>query len=191
MGYLLPQLTSDRLIIRYFTDEDLDDFFDYRRDPVVARYQGFDPFDRDEAFQFIQSQKKQLFAEPGQWVQQALELKEDNKVIGDCAVRLDSNNTSIAEVGCTISPGYQSKGFAKEALFTLMQFLFEEANVHRVVGITDAENLPSIRMLKSVGMREEGHFIENIWFKGKWGSEFQFAILEREWLVLRGKKNNN
>jgi RimJ/RimL family protein N-acetyltransferase len=30
-------------------------------------------------------------------------------------------------------------------------------------------------------MREEGHFIENIWFKGKWGSEYQFAILEREW----------
>jgi RimJ/RimL family protein N-acetyltransferase len=26
-----------------------------------------------------------------------------------------------------------------------------------------------------------GHFIENIFFKGKWGSEFQYAMLKREW----------
>lgn len=185
MGYLLPQLNSSRLIIRYLESDDLEDFYSYRRDPVVARYQGFDPFDREESAKFIGSQKKQLFAEPGQWLQQALQLKSENKVIGDCALRLDTNNTGIAEIGCTISPLYQSQGFAKEALLTVMQFLFEEAEVHRVVGITDAENLASIRMLKSVGMREEGHFLENIWFKGKWGSEYQFAILEREWFEMR------
>ena len=24
-------------------------------------------------------------------------------------------------------------------------------------------------------------FIENVFFKGKWGSEFQYAMLRREW----------
>ena len=30
-------------------------------------------------------------------------------------------------------------------------------------------------------MRREGHFIENVWFKGGWGDEYQYALLEREW----------
>lgn len=39
---------------------------------------------------------------------------------------------------------------------------------------------------KSVGFRQEGYFIENIFFKGKWGSEYQYALLKREW----DQKNN-
>lgn len=160
---------------------DIEDFYEYRRDPDVARYQGFDPFSKQEAEAFINAQANQLFGEPGQWLQQALELKAEKKVIGDCAMRIDPHNVSTAEVGCTISPLYQSKGFAKEALLSVLKFLFEEANVHRIVGIADAENLASLRMLKSVGMRQEAHYIENIWFNNKWGSECSFAILEREW----------
>ncbi len=45
----------------------------------------------------------------------------------------------------------------------------------------DAENIASINLLKSLNFKQEGHFIENIFFKGKWGSEFQYALLKREW----------
>ena len=45
----------------------------------------------------------------------------------------------------------------------------------------DAENIASIKLIKSTGFKQEGHFIENIFFKGKWGSEFQYAMLKREW----------
>ena len=30
-------------------------------------------------------------------------------------------------------------------------------------------------------MRREAHLVENIWFKGAWGSEFIYALLDREW----------
>jgi RimJ/RimL family protein N-acetyltransferase len=30
-------------------------------------------------------------------------------------------------------------------------------------------------------MRREGTFVENVFFKGAWGSELSFAILDREW----------
>jgi RimJ/RimL family protein N-acetyltransferase len=35
--------------------------------------------------------------------------------------------------------------------------------------------------MRRLGMRQEAHFRENEWFKGEWGSEFVFAILEDEW----------
>ena len=57
-----------------------------------------------------------------------------------------------------------------------------------MVEIVDAENIASIRLLKSVGFRQEGHFIENIFFKGRWGSEIQFAMLKKEWKEIQGLK---
>ena len=62
-----------------------------------------------------------------------------------------------------------------------MKFLFDEKALHRVQEIVDAENTASINLLKSLGFREEGYFIENIFFKGKWGSEYQYALLKSEW----------
>lgn len=37
-------------------------------------------------------------------------------------------------------------------------------------------------------MRREGHFLQNIGFKGKWGDEFLYAILKDEW---QSKSNTN
>ena len=34
-------------------------------------------------------------------------------------------------------------------------------------------------------MRREGHTIENVWFKGGWGDEYQYAMLERDWRALQ------
>jgi RimJ/RimL family protein N-acetyltransferase len=50
-----------------------------------------------------------------------------------------------------------------------------------VVAITDAENLAAARLLERLELRREGTFVENIWFKGAWGSEFSYAMLHREW----------
>lgn len=38
------------------------------------------------------------------------------------------------------------------------------------------------RPLEYVGMRREGHYIRNVWFKGAWGEELSFALLRDEWL---------
>ena len=35
-------------------------------------------------------------------------------------------------------------------------------------------------------MRREGHFFQNVWFKGKWGDEYLYAILKEEWLNKHG-----
>jgi RimJ/RimL family protein N-acetyltransferase len=84
-------------------------------------------------------------------------------------------------VGITISHLYHKQGYARETMSGIMDFLFREKGIHRIVETVDAENEASIRLLKSLCFRQEAHFIENIFFKGKWGSEYQFAMLRREW----------
>ena len=47
--------------------------------------------------------------------------------------------------------------------------------------IGDARNTGSARVLERLGMRREAHLRENEIFKGVWGDELVYAILEREW----------
>lgn len=174
-------IITNRLIIRNLVIADLDNFHQYRSNPEVTKYQGFDVMTKETCADFINSQAEKQFGKPGQWIQYAIENKETNQLIGDCAVKLHQYDVRLAEVGMTISDLHQKKGYAKEALSGILDWLFETQNIHRVTEIVDAENVASINLLKSLNFKQEGHFIENIFFKGKWGSEFQFAMLKREW----------
>jgi RimJ/RimL family protein N-acetyltransferase len=176
-------ITTERLNIRNLELKDLTDFHVYRSNPEVTKYQGFDVMTIEQAKAFIEMNFARHYGKAGQWVQYAIEKRETGKLIGDCAIKLDQNDIRIAEIGITISHLEQKKGYAKEALLAMLKFLFEEKDIHRVVETVDAENIASINLLKSIGFRQEGHFIENIFFKGKWGSEFQFAMLKREWVA--------
>ena len=135
----------------------------------------------EQAEEFIKGNSTKDFGKPGEWVQYGIENNETRRLIGDCAIKLDQYDTRIAEIGITISHLEQKKGYAKEVLMGVLTFLFDTKEIHRVVEKVDAENIASISLLKSIGFKQEGHFIENIFFKGKWGSEFQYAMLKREW----------
>jgi RimJ/RimL family protein N-acetyltransferase len=151
----------------------------------VTKYQGFDPFSREQALQFINEHNKKFLLLPGEWVQYGIESTVDQQLVGDCAVYLHQSDSRIAELGITISHLHQRRGYAKETMLGLMNFLFAEKGIHRIVETVDVENEASIRMLKSLSFRQEGHFHENIFFKGKWGSEYQFAMLCQEWEALK------
>ncbi len=174
-------IQTTRLNIRHLELTDLSGFHIYRSNPEVTKYQGFDVMTIEQAEEFIEDNSTKCFGKAGEWVQYGIENKETKQLVGDCAIKLDQHDTRIAEIGITISHLEQKKGYAKEALLGILTFLFDTVKIHRVVEIVDAENVASINLLKSAGFRQEGHFIENIFFKGKWGSEFQFAMLKREW----------
>ena len=50
-----------------------------------------------------------------------------------------------------------------------------------MTAVTDALNAPAAALLEGVGMPREGHLVENVFFKGAWGSEYLLAVLDREW----------
>ncbi len=177
----LLNIQTLQLKIRHLELSDLSDFHIYRSNPEVTKYQGFDVMTIEQAEEFIKDNSTKYFGNAGEWVQYGIENSETGKLIGDCAIKLDQYDTRVAEIGITISHLEQKKGYAKEVMIGVLTFLFDTKEKHRVVEIVDAENIASINLLKSIGFKQEGHFIENIFFKGKWGSEFQYAMLKREW----------
>ncbi|HFS67070.1 MAG TPA: N-acetyltransferase [Flavobacteriia bacterium] len=175
------KISTKRLRIRNLKPDDIADFHVYRSNKEVVKYQGFDVFTKQQATDFIQLQQNKKFGNAGEWVQYGIENRKTGKIIGDCAIKLEQNDIRIAEIGITISHLEQKKGYAKESIYGILDFLFQIENFHRVKAIVDTKNIASIQLLKSVGFRQEGHFIENIFFNNKWGSEYQFAILKKEY----------
>jgi RimJ/RimL family protein N-acetyltransferase len=179
-------LETKRLIIRPFCDEDLEPFLAYRNESDVARYQGWNiPYTREIAVEFINEMKNKNPDAPEGWYQTAIVLKENGEFIGDAAFFIKKDENHKAYIGCTIMQKHWRKGFGVEATRRLLFHLFDEHAIHRVVAETDVENVASYTTLERLGFRCEAHLIENIWFKGKWASEYHYAMLEREWKSLK------
>ena len=176
-----PALESERLILRRFVDFDLIPFLAYLNDPLVARYQTWESYTPQQARDEIEQQRKLAPDVTGQWFTIAIELKETGALIGHLAIKTQEDKQQ-AEIGFTLAREYQGKGLAFEAVSRLLDYVFIDLEMHRVTAIADCENHPSVSLLDKLGMRREGHFIQNIWFKGKWGDEFLYAILRGEWL---------
>ena len=179
------RLESERLILRRFRDCDLAPFVAYRNDPEVARYQSWESFDEREARAFIREMGTGHPGVPGDWFQFAVESKEIGILIGDCALQVDGQEPYRAEIGFTLAREHQGKGFASEAVLRLWDYAFDDLGLHRVAAIADCRNKPSRALLERVGMRREGHFLENVWFKGGWSDEYLYAVLKDEWLRKR------
>ncbi len=179
-------LKTQRLQLRPLQESDLPTFAAYRSDPEVARYQSWTPpYSLDQAVAFLEGMKCAEPGMPGTWYQLAAELQGQPGIIGDCAFQVLPDDPHQAQIGYTFSRPFQKQGYATEAVRALLDFLFMEYRLHRVTATCDAENGASVKLLERIGMRREGHFIENIWFKGAWGDEYSYAILNREWQVSR------
>ena len=175
-------LETDRLLLRHFRDSDLEEFLAYRSDPQVARYQGWSaPYDAMIGRAFVDEMKNAVPGTPGKWFQAAIEFKSLKTMLGDCAFQVMADEPRQAHIGITLARPNWGKGYGEEACRCLLNYLFDELDLHRVVAICDVENIASFTLLKRLGFRREAHLVENIWFKGAWGSEYHYAMLEREW----------
>ena len=174
-------LESERLLLRRFTEADLIPFLAYLNDPLVARYQTWESYTEQQAREVIEQQKNLEPGVPGKWFTFAVESKEKGLLIGHVALKMLDHQQ--AETGFTFSRAYQGKGLAFEATARVLDYVFTELGLHRVIAIADCENERSVALLRRLGMRREGHHIQNIWFKGKWGDEYLYAILREEWLA--------
>jgi RimJ/RimL family protein N-acetyltransferase len=174
-------IETDRLLLRPFEARDAHFFSDYRSDPEVARYQGWDaPYSLAKAVRFVADMQGVNPGKPDDWYQAAIELKTEGILIGDIGFKVLYDGRQ-GEIGFTLASKYQRKGYAFEAVEQIMNYMFAQFDLHRIQANCDPRNLSSIRLMERLHMRREGHLIENVWYKGEWADEFWYAILRREW----------
>lgn len=175
------ELRSSRLRLRRLQVADAAAIAAYRSLPEVARFQSWESFGLADAARLIDAQATVAPNTPGTWLQLALVAVESEMVIGDCGIHFREDDPRQVELGITLAPAHQGRGLATEALETVLGYVFGRLDKHRATALTDARNHAAAGLLRRLGFRQEAHFVEHVWFKGAWGSEYLFALLHREW----------
>ena len=172
---VLPLRTS-RLLLRVMRARDVPTLVDYRNDPAVARYQGWElPYLQSAAAAMIADQDDVDDVTPGRWVQIALQ-DADGAVVGDTAVGLDASG-SVATLGYTVARARQGNGYAREAVAAVVDGLFEHTAVHRIEVGLDPANHASLRVIEPLGFRHEGLARLADRTRGVWLDDLRFALL--------------
>ncbi|MBB6243804.1 GNAT family protein [Rhodanobacter sp. MP1X3] len=175
------QLTTTRLRLDGLRREDAEVLFRYRADPEVSRYQGWRPAFVDDARRFIEACHAVAPDTPGTWFQRAIRWSRTDELIGDVGLHFVADAEAAVELGISLSPSYQKRGIATEALNAVLGFVFDSLHKHRVFGSVDPRNHASIKLLEGVGMRKEAHFRESLRMDGEWADDVIYAMLDREW----------
>lgn len=146
------ELVTERLVVRRFHLADAEALASYRGNPEVARFQSWDTdFDRSAAREFIQSMDSKQPGAAGTWFQFAVVTREKNLLIGDCGLCCSSVPPWLMELGFSLAPEWQGRGYAAEALRAVTAYAFRTLGAVAVLGVTDRRNTAACKLMKSIG----------------------------------------
>ena len=148
---VLPHDTAN-LRLRRLREGDLLRFQAYRGDAELGRYQGWLPAADAAARAFLRQMADSPFCPRGAWFQLGVATLDGDALIGDIGIHLHSDG-SAAQIGFTLAREAQGRGLGTEAVAAAVALVFAHTSAARVVGITDARNAASVRLLERAGLR--------------------------------------
>lgn len=129
--------------------------------------------DDDAARAFIDAVAAAPFGALGEWGQFAVADAASDALIGDIGVCVTADETK-AEIGVTLAPAAQGTGLGAIAVDAAIRLLFEATRIEWVVGVTDALNTPSVRMLERLGMTRVAE--DEVVFRGAPCVEYTYEL---------------
>jgi RimJ/RimL family protein N-acetyltransferase len=173
-------IATERLTLRPMRAGDVEDVHAYHSLPEVCRYVPYEPRTREEVVEKVAKYSTALtLAGDGDYWQLAIE--REGRVIGDVYFTIASVEHATGEIGWTMHPDHHGNGYMTEAAGAILALAFHTLGLHRVCARLDPRNHASAALCRRLGMREEAHFREDMWFKGEWADTLIYGILAREW----------
>lgn len=167
---------TERLILRRYQQEDLQDLYEYLSDIKVVEYEPYKPLTFDET-------KENLKWRIGTDEMIAVELKQSRKMIGN--VYMGKREFETLEMGYVFNRNYWGHGYAAESCRTLIRQAFSNG-IHRIYAECDPLNERSWKLLEALGFQREAYFRKNVYFwkdeNGKviWKDTYVYAKLNAE-----------
>jgi RimJ/RimL family protein N-acetyltransferase len=177
-------ILTDRLALRSLEPGDVDAVHAYQSRPDVCRFLLFEPRTRDEvAAKVAEFGAKRHIAREGDFLQLAVVRQHDDVLVGEIYFKLQSVRDRTAEIGWVFDPAHGGAGFATEAARGMLGLAFGALDLHRVYANLDPRNDRSAALCRRLGMRQEAHFVQDMWNKGEWTDSLVFGILQSEFVA--------
>jgi [ribosomal protein S5]-alanine N-acetyltransferase len=167
MNLELPEsLLTERLALRRLRYEDAEEiFYTYASKPEATRYVSWLRHRKVEDTRNFIEYAIQGWKERKDFTY-GIRLREANRLIGSIGVM---NDLGKIQFGYIFSPTQWNKGFATEACRSILDLLRQQPGIIRIGTLVDAENLPSIKVLRKCGLMEEGTIRELMKFPNQDG----------------------
>jgi RimJ/RimL family protein N-acetyltransferase len=171
--------------LRPVEERDLDQLATWRNDPVNLQYY-FSPFLANPGLQ--NKWYEDLLANPNKVLFMVDTL--EGIPVGMIGVdHIDWLNQECEGGPIVIDPEQRSHGYAEEALELLIEYVFNELNLHRFYVYSYSFN-PVIEFMKWFGFKEEGVLRKAAFTRGKFYDKVLMALLREEWQLERGDSND-
>ena len=164
---------TERLILRRYKKEDLQDLFAYLSDKEVVKYEPYKPMNLEET-------KDNLEWRIDTEEMIAVELKNSHKMIGN--VYMGKRDFEALEIGYVFHRNYWGHGYAAESCKYLIAQAFSNG-IHRIYAECDPDNGSSWKLLETLGFQREAHLRKNVYFwkdetgKPIWKDTYVYAKL--------------
>ncbi|MDD3122105.1 MAG: GNAT family N-acetyltransferase [Candidatus Izemoplasmatales bacterium] len=143
----MKTLKSERLLLRSWVKEDVNDLFDYAKLDTVGPFAGWKPHESiAESMEVIDK----FIVSDDVW---AIELKETRKVIGSIGLhqRISVQGEIVYEMGYVLSTPYEGKGLMTEAVKKVMAYAFLEKDIALIKVAHFLGNDKSRRVIEKCG----------------------------------------
>ena len=175
-------LTTERLLLREFIENDWHAVLAYQSDPRYLRYSPWTHRLREKVERLVQDFIGWQHEQPRCKYQLALVLQTTHVLIGTCGIRMVTVHAQEAELGYELHPDYWGHRYATEAAWTMLAWGFQTLRLQRVWAQCLAENTASVRVLERLGMRHERcPQQQHTWMQHRWWDHVVYTIDRAEW----------
>lgn len=164
------RLKGKNIELKILTPEDAEHVLDY----YLRNKNYLEPFEpsRDKEFYTLDGQIQGLSESYKQFLNGTsvnFGIYENKNLIGK--IQLSNIIRGVFQnsfVGYSIDERKQGKGYMKEALRLVLDYAFDDMELHRVEASTLVDNIRSQRVLKECGFKEVGVSEKYLYINGKW-----------------------
>lgn len=145
-------LETERLILRKWKISDLEDLYEYAKNPNVGPNAGWKPHESKEESKTILDL---LINNDDIW---AITYKSNHKVIGSISLYNDPKREykNVKMIGYAISENYWGQGLVPEAVMEVLRYTFEELGLNLISIYHYPFNFRSRRVIEKCGFHYEG-----------------------------------
>ena len=173
----MPILETERLILRSFRADDVDEMAQLFANPEFMRFSLGVFTERKQTVAFID--KVMGWDRSGVSSQFAVVPRGEEAIVGYCGFFHHAEVPGEIEIGYRLHPDYWNRGLISEAARAVRDHGFRDLKLPRVISLIHPENIPSRRVAEKNEMKVE----KEITFRGF--PALVYAISREQWVANR------
>jgi len=149
------RIETERLIIRPYVKEDLEDCFKLMQNKELFKYLDMDVMSYEEyvgLFNWLIDSYEVGFDENFKYSFN-ITLKDSGTHIGWCGIGASNCGLKEKEIYYLIGREYWGKGYAKEATVALLHYGFNVIELNEIVAIHKPDNIASKKVIENMGLK--------------------------------------